>query len=71
MTSSAASPDPGDGLRITANLVNEDMLPEDEENVAIGSRVRVTFLDTEEGLSLPQFTLTDEPPEGEPWRYPV
>ena len=64
-------PDPGDGLRITANLVNEDMLPENEENVAIGKRVRVTFLDTEDGLALPQFILTDEPPEGEPWRYPV
>ena len=64
-------PDPGDGLRITANLVNGEMLPEDEVNVAIGKRVRVTFLETEEGLSLPQFTLTSEPPEGEPWRYPV
>ncbi len=64
-------PGPGDGLRLTANLVNDDMVPEDEENVAIGKRVKVVFLETEDGLSLPQFRLTDEPPEGEPWRYPV
>ena len=64
-------PEPGDGLRITANLVTSDMDAEDEENVAIGKRVRVVFMDMEDGLTLPQFTLTDEAPEGEVWRYPV
>ena len=64
-------PEDGDGLRITANLVDANMDAEDEENVAIGRRVRVVFMDMEDGLTLPQFTLTDEPPEGEVWRYPV
>ena len=64
-------PDEGDALRITANLVTAGMDAEDEEKVAIGKRVRVVFMDMEDGLTLPQFTLTDEPPEGEVWRYPV
>ena len=64
-------PNPGDSLRITANLVDASMNAESEENVAIGKRVRVVFMDLEDGLTLPQFTLTDEPPEGEVWRYPV
>ncbi len=64
-------PGVGDGLRITANLVDIDMNPEAEENVAIGSRVRVVFAEQEDGLALPQFTLTDDPPEGEVWRYPT
>ena len=64
-------PGAGDGLRITANLVDGGMEPESEENVAIGKRVQVTFMDLEDGLTLPQFALSDEPPEGEVWRYPV
>ena len=64
-------PGPGDGLRITANLVAADFEVESEENVAIGKRVEVVFMDMEDGLTLPQFTLTDDPPEGEIWRYPV
>ena len=64
-------PNPGDGLRITANLVDANLNVEEEENVAIGKRVRVVFMHLEDGLTLPQFTLTDEPPEGEVWRYPV
>ena len=64
-------PGEGDGLRITANLVNSDMEPEDEEDVSIGRRVEVVFMDQEDGLTLPQFALSDEPPDGEVWRYPV
>ncbi len=64
-------PRAGDGLRITANLVDADMNAESEENVAIGKRVEVVFMDMEDGLTLPQFMLSDEPPEGEPWRYPA
>jgi len=67
----SGKPEPGDGLRITANLLNESMEPEAEENVAIGKRVEVMFLDTEDGLSLPQFRLSDEPPRGQVWRYPA
>lgn len=67
----SGKPNPGDGLRITANLLGDDMEPEADENVAIGKRVEVVFLDTEDGLSLPQFKLSDEAPRGEVWRYPV
>ena len=62
-------PTPEGGLRITANLVDGEMSPEKEENVAIGARVDVVFLDLENGLTLPQFRLSGEPPEGPVWRY--
>ena len=51
-------PTADDGLRITANLVDENMVPEQEENVAIGRRVKVVFEDLESGLTLPQFQLS-------------
>lgn len=38
------------------------------QNVAIGKRVRVLFQDLSPEIALPQFTLTDEPPEGPVWR---
>lgn len=60
-----------DGLRITANLVDGNMDPEQEENVEIGRRVEVTFMDSEDGFSLPQFKLSNEPPSGQTWRLPV
>ena len=60
-------------VRIVANLVKRDdpTAAEDEEQVAIGKRVEVCFLDVDESMALPQFRLTDEPPEVEPWRAPV
>ena len=64
-------PDPHDGLRITANLIDGNMEPEKEQNVAIGKRVEVVFLDGEDGFSLPQFRLIDEPPEGTVWQHKV
>jgi uncharacterized OB-fold protein len=57
-------------LRIIANLVTADFRAEKEENVAIGKRVRVLFHDLGPDFALPQFTLTDEPPEGRVWRLP-
>ena len=57
-------------LRIIANLVTPDFRAEKEENVAIGKRVRVVFQDLSPDFALPQFTLTDEPPEGRVWRFP-
>ncbi len=65
------APNPDDGLRLTANLLDERMMPEKEENVAIGRRVEVVFQDLENGLTLPQFRLSGEPPQGEVWRYPA
>ena len=64
-------PTAGDGLRIIANLLDESMAPEKEEKVAIGKRVEVVFQDQEDGFTLPQFKLSDEPTQGQTWRYPV
>ena len=61
-------PTPDEGLRMVANLITPDFTPEREENVAIGKRVRVLFQDLSPEIALPQFTLTDEPPEGRVWR---
>ena len=59
-------------LRIVANLVKVDdpTAPEDEDNVAIGKRVEVCFLDVDETMALPQFRLSAEPPEVTPWKAP-
>ena len=64
-------PAPDNGLRITANLLDDDMNPEAEENVAIGRRVQVVFMDMDDGLTLPHIKLIDEPPQGPVWRYPA
>ncbi len=61
-------PTPDEGLRMIANLIRPDFTPEREENVAIGKRVRVLFQDLSPEIALPQFTPTDEPPEGGVWR---
>lgn len=62
-------PTTDEGLRLIANLVTPDFQPEREENVAIGKRVRVLFQPLDDGLALPQFTLTEET-SGEPvWRF--
>ncbi len=65
----SGKPLPGDGLRLTANLLDEHMNPEKEENVAIGSRVEVVFMEGEDGFFLPQFKLSGEAPRGPVWRY--
>ena len=62
-------PTPDEGLRMITNLVRPDLTPEREENVAIGKRVRVLFQDLAPDFALPQFTLTDEPPEARVWRF--
>ena len=64
------NPTADEGLRIVANLVTSELTPEAEANVAIGKRVRVVFQDLADHLALPQFTLTDEAPEGRVWRLP-
>jgi uncharacterized OB-fold protein len=57
-------------VRLVRNLVQagDPTRPESEELVAIGKRVRVCFVPLGEGLALPQFCLSDELPEHEPWR---
>ena len=63
-------PTPDEALRIIGNLVKPDGGAEEEKKVAIGARVRVTFDDLAPHLALPQFMLTDEPPDGRVWRLP-
>lgn len=63
-------PTPDEALRMVGNLVRPDGAMEDEARVAIGRRVRVVFQDLADHLALPQWTLTDEPPEGRVWRLP-
>jgi hypothetical protein len=62
------APTTDEALRIIANLVKPDFTPEAEDNVAIGKRVRVVFQDLADHFALPQFTLTEEPPQGRVWR---
>jgi uncharacterized OB-fold protein len=59
-----------EALRVIANLVTSDLRMEREDQVAIGKRVRVVFDDLADDFALPQFTLTDEAPEGRVWRIP-
>ena len=63
-------PSPEDGVRIIANLLDDDLAPEKEENVAIGKRVEVVFVDLENGFTVPQFKLSGEAPRGPVWRFP-
>ena len=63
-------PDPDRALRMVANCVAADGSPEVEANLGIGKRVEVFFVDMGDGMALPQFRLSDEPPEGEVWQFP-
>jgi hypothetical protein len=57
-------------VRLIRNLVSRDdpSKPESEDNVAIGKRVEVCFVDVDDTMAVPQFRLSDEPPEHAPWR---
>ena len=64
-------PTPDEALRIIGNLVKPDAVTfEDEKQVAIGKRVRVVFQDLDANTALPQWTLSDEAPQGRVWRLP-
>lgn len=67
-----AQEDEAVSVRLITNLVRRDdpTRPEAEDRVAIGERVEVCFVALGEGLALPQFTLSGEPPEHPPWRAP-
>jgi len=58
-------------LRIVANLLDADLKPEKEENVAIGARVEVIFDDEPDGISIPHFKLSGEPPKVDTWQHTV
>jgi uncharacterized protein len=57
-------------VRLTRNLVrrHDPAVAESEDLVAIGKRVEACFFPLANGLALPQFCLSDEPPEHEPWQ---
>jgi uncharacterized OB-fold protein len=63
-------PTPDHGLRLVSSLVDAEGRPEREANIAIGKRVVVEFADLGDGLGLPRFRLTDEPPQGRVWQFP-
>jgi uncharacterized protein len=63
-------PTADEAIRIIGNLVKPDLTMEDEQNVAIGKRVRVVFHDLADHLALPQFALSDESPSQPVWRMP-
>ncbi len=68
-------PGPYDGLRMTANLVNNNgdlAPPEMIRQVGIGSRLRIIYKDINEQVSIPLFTLDEQAVQPEnPWRYPI
>lgn len=57
-------------VRLVRNLVRRDdpAVPESEDLVAIGKRVEACFVALGDGLALPQFCLSAEPPEHQPWQ---
>jgi uncharacterized OB-fold protein len=57
-------------FRIIGNVLGADGNPEKRENMAIGKRVEVTFIDLGDGWALPQWRLSNEPPESTPWQIP-
>jgi hypothetical protein len=67
-------PSEHEALRVIGNLTTPDgaLAPRDAvRSVGIGTRVRMTFSDVTEGLSLPQWTVdTDAKQPEKPWRYP-
>ncbi len=62
-------PTPDEALRVVMNLVDENFQPEQQENVAIGKRVEVTFLDLDD-FTLPQWRLAAEQPVDGLWQFP-
>mgnify|MGYP003694787549 CR=1 FL=1 len=60
----------GRSYALIANLVDDQFNPEAEANVAIGKRVQVVFHDIAEDFTLPQFKLSNEPPQGPVWQFP-
>lgn len=57
-------------LRILMNLLDAEMEPERSQNVAIGKRVEVVFMEAAEGFFLPQARLSNEQPRGTVWQSP-
>jgi uncharacterized OB-fold protein len=63
-------PTPDEALRIVMNLVDANFNPEKQENIAIGKRVEVTFLDVDATFALPQWRLSPDQPSVGLWKFP-
>ncbi len=57
-------------IRMVGNIVKADGSFEDPANVAINKRVEVKIIDLGDGMGLPQWQLSDEPPAGPEWQVP-
>jgi len=55
-------------LRLVGNIVRDDGSFEHPGEVAVNKRVQVKIIDLGDGLGLPQWQLSDEPPADEPWQ---
>jgi len=64
------APTADEALRMVMNLVDADLNPERQENVAIGKRVEVTFMDVDAEFTLPQWRLAAEQPAEGLWQFP-
>ena len=58
-------------LRLVGNIVQDDGSFEHPGEVAVNKRVQVKIIDLGDGMGLPQWQLSDEAPEGEPWQIPA
>ena len=63
-------PTPDEALRIVMNLVDANFNPEKQENIAIGKRVEVTFLEVDATFALPQWRLSPDQPSVGLWKFP-
>jgi uncharacterized OB-fold protein len=63
-------PTPDEALRMVMNLVDVDFNAERQENVAIGKRVEVAFLDIDPNFTLPQWRLSADQPVDGLWQFP-
>ena len=63
-------PTADEALRMVMNLVDADFNAEHQENVAIGKRVEVAFMDIDDEFSLPQWRLSAEQPRSGLWQFP-
>ena len=57
-------------IRIVGNIVKADGSFEAPSNVAVNRRVQVKIIDLGDGMGLPQWQLSDEPPAGPLWQVP-
>jgi uncharacterized OB-fold protein len=62
-------PTADEALRMVMNLVDAGFSPEREENVAIGKRVEVVFMDIDSDFTLPQWRLAAELPAEGLWQF--